>query len=63
MNDVSIEGMTVNERLFHFGLFEPFDQAVRSRSHAAIVQILVQACFSQEQAEQTADAVLEAPQR
>ena len=59
----SINGMTVNERLFHFGLFEPFDRAAKARDFAALVGVLVQAQFSQQQAEQTARTLLADPQR
>ena len=53
-----IRGMTVNERLHHFGLMPAFDEAVRSRKLEAVVAILRQAQFSQAQAEYTATTVL-----
>jgi hypothetical protein len=59
----SIEGMTVNERLSHFDLFASFDHAVKSQDLAALVQVLVQAQLSQEQAEYTARTVLANPER
>jgi hypothetical protein len=63
MDQQSVEGMTVNERLAHFGLFEPFDTAARSRDLTALVQVLLRARFSQEQAKQTAVALLADPAR
>jgi hypothetical protein len=59
----SIEGMTVNERLLHFGLVEPFDRAAKSGDLGALIQVLVQAQLSQEQAEYTARTVLANPHR
>jgi hypothetical protein len=55
--------MTVNERLGYFGLFPAFDAAVRSRKLPAVVEILVQAQFSPEQAKATAESVLASPAR
>lgn len=58
-----VAGMTVNERLVHFGLLEAFDAAVRSKQLSSVVQVLIQAQLSEAQARQTAKAVLAAPQR
>lgn len=63
MEEQSINGMTVNERLFHFGLFEQFDAAARAKDVPALVQVLQQAKFSAEQALQTAKAVAANPKR
>jgi hypothetical protein len=63
MDRQSVEGMTVNERLFHFGLFEAFDAAAKSLDLVAMVQVLRQAQFSEEQAKQTAGTVLADPAR
>lgn len=63
MEDQSIEGMTVNERLYHFGLFELFDAAARARDVPAIVQALLQARFSEEQALYTASTLVADPKR
>lgn len=59
MTEQSVEGMTVNERLFHFGLslIDQFDAAVISGDVSAIVRVLMQARFSEAQATQTAQAV------
>lgn len=62
MNE-SVGGMTVNERLFHYGLFESFDLAAKSRNFDALVHLLIQAKFSEEQAEQTARSLLDDPKR
>ncbi|MCL2524470.1 MAG: hypothetical protein FWF20_01495 [Betaproteobacteria bacterium] len=58
MERQSVEGMTANERLFHFGLFEKFDGAVRTRNVQSVVQVLLLAQFSEEQALQTATAMM-----
>ena len=58
-----IQGMTVNERLHHFGLMPAFDEAVRSRKIEAVIAILRQAQFSQTQAEYTATTMLASPER
>ena len=50
-----IEGMTVNERLFHFGLVDHFDAAAKARDVPAMVRVLLQAHFSEEQAQFTAN--------
>ncbi len=56
--DNCIAGMTVNERLAHFGLFEAFDAAISSRDFFAVASVLQQAKFTDEQAFETATAVL-----
>jgi hypothetical protein len=61
--DDSVGGMTVNERLFHFGLIESFDLAAKSGNFDALVHLLVQAKLSEEQAEQTARGLLDDPKR
>ena len=58
-----IKGMTVNERLCHFGLMPAFEEAVRSRKLEAVIAVLRQAQFSQAQAEQTATTLLANPKR
>jgi hypothetical protein len=57
----SVDGMTVNERLFHFGLFDKFDSAVRARDSERLVQVLLLAKLSEEAAMQTATTVLANP--
>ena len=61
--DASIGGMTVNERLAHFGLVAEFDAAARSRDRALMIAVLRKARFSEDQAEYTSAQVLKAPQR
>ena len=64
MSDESnIAGMTVNERLNHFGLVAEFDAAIRTGSKAAAIRVLTQGRFTPEQAEYTASQVLSAPAR
>lgn len=63
MEEQSVKGMTVNERLFHYGLFDRFDAAVRAKDVPALVQVLLQAKFSEEQALQTAEAIAANPKR
>jgi hypothetical protein len=58
-----IRGMTVNERLHHFGLMPAFDDAVRSRKIEAVIAVLRQAQFSQTQAEYTAKTMLANPEQ
>ncbi len=58
-----IRGMTVNERLFHLGLFPQFEAAARARSKPDIVAVLIEAGFTPEQAQGTASALLAAPER
>ena len=60
-DDQFIEGMTVNERLHHFGLFDAFDSAIRSGELSAIQQVLTKAKFSEKQARETEEAVLASP--
>ena len=59
----NIGGMTVNERLHHFGLMPAFDEAVRSRKLEAVIAVLRQAQFSQSEAEYTATTLLANPER
>ena len=53
----SVEGMTVNERLFHLELLDRFDAAANARDIAAMTAVLVEARFSDEQAAQTARTI------
>jgi hypothetical protein len=58
--EAEIRSMTVNERLWFFGLFEEFSAAVASKRQGAIEGVLLAAHFSEKQAEQTAAAVVSA---
>jgi hypothetical protein len=55
--------MTVNERLSDAGLLEQFDIAARARDRARLVELLVRAELSREQAEDTVRALLAHPRR
>ena len=56
-----IAGMTVNERLLHFGLFEAFDSAVATREILAVVAVLQRAKLTDQEAHETASAILANP--
>ena len=56
-----VSGMTVNERLAYFGLFESFDAAVESRHLESVVAILCRAHLTEAQARETASTVLANP--
>ena len=62
-DESNIGGLTVNERLHHFGLLADFDTAIKARNKAAAIEVLTQARFSPEQAESTVSRVLSAPER
>jgi hypothetical protein len=62
INDLEyIAGMTVNERLAHFGLFQAFDSAVETRQLSAVVEVLRRAKLTETEAQETATAVLANP--
>jgi hypothetical protein len=56
-----LAGMTVNERLLHFGLCQTFDAAVESRDISTVVEVLRKAALTEAQALETASAVLSNP--
>lgn len=58
-----VDGMTVNERLFHFGLFDTFDMAVRSGQLGAVKEVLLNAKFAELQAQGTAETILASPEK
>jgi hypothetical protein len=62
-DDPRVGGMTVNERLAHFGLFAAFEAAMKARDKAAVVAVLLQAELTPEQADYTATTVLRSPAR
>ena len=63
MSDEStIAGMTVNERLQHFGLVAEFDAAISAGDRPAVIDILRRARFTEERANYTASRVLSAPE-
>ena len=59
--DQRVSGMTVNERLAHFGLFKALDSAVASRQIDSVVSVLRKAHLSDRQALETAQAILSNP--
>ena len=61
-NESPIAGMTVNERLHHFGLLAEFDAAIRAGDRPVVIDILRRARFTEEQASYTASRVLSAPE-
>lgn len=62
MSDIdNIAGMSVNERLFHFGLLQAFDSAVDTRQIAEIVRVLLLAKFTDAEAQETASAIIANP--
>jgi hypothetical protein len=58
-----VSGMTINERLGHFKLFEAFDSAVASRRQERVVAVLLQAHLTEAEVSETAAAVLANPAR
>lgn len=60
-SEEDLKGMTVNERLFSLGLTDQWDKSAKSRNRQRMIEVLLQCAFSQEQSEQTTDAVLENP--
>jgi len=60
-SEAELKGMTVNERLFSLGLMDQFGGAVKARNRQRVIDVLLQCAFSQEQSEQTTDAVLKNP--
>ena len=61
MSGEKIEGMTINERLWHFDLFEKFSAAARNRDNPKLVEILKEAKFSDLRANATATVLLSDP--
>lgn len=60
---LTIDGMTINERLLHFDLFDEFDAAVRSKQFLAVRQVLLKVKLTEQQAQETAEAVLASPEK
>lgn len=59
--DQSLAGMTVNERLAHFGILDQWDNAVRARDRAMMIRLLER--VDVRDPGKTADAVLANPQK
>ena len=56
------EGMTVNERLYHFGLMDEFDKCILERDQNAAIRVLVKVKFNIIQAKETVGSILENPE-
>ena len=56
------DGMTVLERLYHFGLLEDFDKRIEQRDQAGSIEVLTRAELSVEHATETVQAVLKKSQ-
>jgi len=63
MEECELKGMTVNERLFHLGLMEQFETAVKSRSKDGAIKVLKEAQFTLEQATQTVTTLFNNPKK
>lgn len=61
--DEELGGMTVNERLFACGVLDEWDDAVRRRSRAEMIEILRTVALTEHQAAQSADTVLQNPKQ
>ena len=61
--DKELGGMTVNERLVVCGVIDKWDGAVRRRSRSEMIEILRSVALTEDQAAQTAEAVLRNPQK
>ena len=57
----NIAGLTVNERLFHFGLFQAFDSTVESQQISDIIKVLRLAKFTEAEVQETASAIIANP--
>jgi hypothetical protein len=53
--------MTLNERLVSAGLMQAFEAAARARDRSAMIEVLVSAALSAEEAARVADRVLANP--
>tara|TARA_R110002049_G_scaffold96479_1_gene236147 strand:- start:405 stop:620 length:216 start_codon:yes stop_codon:yes gene_type:complete len=62
-SDEELRGMSVNERLFHCGLLNGFDDAARRRDRTLMIELLMQAAATREQAEGTVDTTLRNPEK
>jgi len=61
LNEPSLAGMTVNERLSHVGIIDRWDEAARRRDHGAMIALLEQAEVPEPHL--IADAVLADPKK
>ena len=63
MQDNNCNGMTTNERIHYFGLFDQFDHAMMTRDHEEVIRILRLARLNERQAKETADAIFTNPEK
>jgi len=63
MNEQDLKGMNVNERLLTLGLFAEWDIAAKARDGDALRALLRKARFTEQQANQTVEALLANPKR
>ena len=61
LHDPSLAGMTVNERLFHVGIIDRWDEAVRRRDRDAMIALLER--VEVREPHLTVDAVLADPRK
>lgn len=63
MSDSDVEGMTPNERLFHFGLLDAFDRARGRGDRAEMISLFHRAYFPSPDADRSVDMILADPTR
>jgi hypothetical protein len=63
MNEQDLKGMNVNERLLAMGLFAEWDAAAKARDGEALRTLLRKVYFTEQQANQTVEALLANPKR
>jgi len=63
MNEQDLKGMNVNERLLAMGLFAEWDVAAKARDGDALRMLLRKVYFTEQQANQTVEALLANPKR
>ena len=61
--DEELSGMTVNERLVSCGVLDKWDDAVRRRSRAEMIEVLRSVALTEQQAAHTTDTVLQNPKQ
>jgi hypothetical protein len=56
-----LAGMTINERLFHFGIMDEFDAAILSRDQDVAIGLLQRVGLSREEAMATVATIVKNP--
>lgn len=54
-------GMTVNERLYSFGLMDQFDSAIQRRDEDKAISILMETELNDQSAKETVEAIMKSP--